>query len=141
MEQTIGRLSPAETITSAVVARLEAGTRPWVQPWTGAPVSRPLRACGTPYQGINVLWLWMAAEAAGHPSPFWMTYRQSQLLGGQVRKGERGTVAIFYRTYQTEEADDGDEAGDGRTRRVLKSFIVFNACQVEGLPNRFFPEP
>jgi antirestriction protein ArdC len=141
MKHAISRPSPAETITAAIVERLEAGTRPWVQPWTGASVSRPLRACGTPYQGINVLWLWMAAEAGGHTSPFWMTYRQSQMLGGQVRKGERGTLAIFYRAYRPEDGDEADEAAGQRTRRVLKSFTVFNACQVEGLPGRFFPEP
>jgi antirestriction protein ArdC len=141
MKHSVSRLSPAETITAAIVERLEAGTRPWVQPWTGASVSRPLRACGTPYQGINVLWLWMAAEAAGHSSPYWMTYRQSQVLGAQVRKGERGTVAIFYRAYQAEVADEGEEATDGRTSRVLKSFTVFNACQIDGLPGRYFPEP
>jgi antirestriction protein ArdC len=141
MKHATSRPSPAEMITAAIVERLEAGTRPWVQPWTGASVSRPLRACGTPYQGINVLWLWMAAEAAGHSSPFWMTYRQAQLLGGQVRKGERGTIAIFYRTYQAGDADVDDEAEGSRTRRVLKSFTVFNACQIDGLPERFFPEP
>jgi antirestriction protein ArdC len=141
MKHAVSRPSPAETITAAIIERLEAGTRPWVQPWTGASVSRPLRVCGTAYQGINVLWLWMAAEAAGHASPFWMTYRQAQLLGGQVRKGERGTVAIFYRTYQAEEADEGDETDTERIRRILKSFTVFNACQIDGLPDRFFPEP
>jgi antirestriction protein ArdC len=141
MKHAASRLSPAETITAAIVERLEAGTRPWVQPWTGAAVSRPLRACDTPYQGINVLWLWMAAEAAGHTSPFWMTYRQAQVLGAQVRKGEHGTVAIFYRKYLPREASKDDEAEGDRTRRVLKSFIVFNACQIDGLPSRFFPEP
>jgi antirestriction protein ArdC len=64
MTNASSRPSPAETITAAIISRLEAGTRPWVQPWTGASVSRPLRACGTPYRGINVLWLWMAAGAA-----------------------------------------------------------------------------
>jgi antirestriction protein ArdC len=141
MKHATGRPTAAETITAAVVERLEAGTRPWVQPWTGAPVSRPLRACGTPYRGINVLWLWMAADAAGHSSPYWMTYRHSQLLSGQVRKGERGTVAIFYRSYLPQEADPDDEAADHRTRCVLKSFTVFNACQIDGLQERFFPEP
>lgn len=131
--------SAAETITSLIVAKLEAGTRPWIQPWTGAGISRPLRVCGTPYRGINVLWLWMAAEAAGHVAPFWMTYRQAQLLGGQVRKGERGTVAIFYKTYACEPDEDRDD--NERTRRVLRSFTVFNACQIDGLPKRFFPEP
>ena len=143
MQHATTRPTVAETITAAIVAKLEEGTKPWTRPWTGASVSRPLRACGMPYQGINVLWLWMAAEAAGHGSPFWITYRQSQLLGGQVRKGERGTVAIFYRTYQAEETDEGVEGEDagGRTRRVLKSFTVFNACQIDGLPGSFFPEP
>ena len=141
MRYAASRPSPAETITAAIVERLEAGTRPWVQPWTGTAVSRPLRACGTPYQGINVLWLWMAAEAAGHASPYWMTYRQAQLLDGQVRKGERGTLAIFYRAYHIEEPDEDDEGRGPRAHRVLKSFTVFNACQVDGLPTRFFPEP
>lgn len=139
MQHANSRPSAAKTITSQIVAKLEAGTRPWIQPWTGAPISRPLRACDTPYRGINVLWLWMAAEAAGHVSPFWMTYRQAQLLGGQVRKGERGTVAIFYKSYACEPDADGDR--NDRTRRVLKSFTVFNACQIDGLPKRFFPEP
>lgn len=133
--------SPAETITAAIIARLEAGTRPWVQLWNGDPVFRPLRDCGTPYRGINVLWLWMAGEAAGYSSPYWMTYRQAQQLGAQVRKGERGTLAIFYRAYQVEEADEQEDFGSTQTRRVLRSFTVFNACQVDGLPGRFFPEP
>jgi antirestriction protein ArdC len=141
MKHPVSRPSPAETITAAILERLEAGTRPWVQPWTGASMSRPLRACGTPYQGINLLWLWMAAEAAGHSSPFWMSYRQAQLLGGQVRKGERGTIAIFYRSYQADDADGSGEGESSRTRRVLKSFTVFNACQIDGLPGRYFPEP
>jgi antirestriction protein ArdC len=140
MKHASSRPSPAETITAAIIERLEAGTRPWVQPWTGTSVSRPLRACGTPYQGINVLWLWMAAEAAGHTSPYWMTYRQAHVLGAQVRKGERGTIAIFYRACRARDASEEDEEDD-RTRRVLKSFTVFNACQVDGLPSRFFPEP
>jgi antirestriction protein ArdC len=141
MQNAFSRHSPSETITAAIVERLEAGTRPWVQPWTGTSVSRPLRACGTPYRGINVLWLWMAAEAAGHSSAYWMTYRQAQLLGAQVRKGERGTPAIFYRAYQGGDTDEGDGTEKQQARRVLKSFSVFNACQIDGLPSRFFPEP
>lgn len=135
------RPTAADTITSAIIARLEAGTRPWVRPWTGTSVSRPLRACGTPYRGINALWLWMAAEAAGHSSPYWLTYRQAQLQGGQVRMGERGTVAIFYKSHRKKIEDE--ETGEARadTRRVLRSFILFNACQVDGLPERFFPAP
>lgn len=133
------RPTAADTITQAIIDRLETGTRPWVRPWTGISVSRPLRACGTPYRGINTLWLWMAADAAGYSSPCWLTYRQAQLQGAQVRKGERGTVAIFYKSYRREVEDDESADAHAETRRVLKSFIVFNACQIDGLPERFFP--
>ena len=135
------RSSPADTITEAIIARLEAGTRPWVRPWTGTSVSRPLRACGIPYRGINTLWLWMAAEAGGYSSPYWLTYRQAQLKGGQVRKGERGTVAIFYKAYSKEVEDEQSGEKQDEARRVLKSFVVFNARQVDGLGDRYFPAP
>ena len=133
--------SPAETITKTIIERLEAGVRPWRQPWTGGSVSRPLRVCGTPYRGINVIWLWMAAQARGFASPTWMTYHQSQLLGGQVRKGERGTIAIFYKSYTKTVEDAASGEAEHESRRVLKSFTVFNVNQIDGLPERFRPEP
>ena len=105
-------LSPAAQITAAIIEKLEQGTRPWAKPWRGVRVSRPLRSCGTPYRGVNTFWLWMIAEAAGFMSPYWMTYRQCQKPGGQVRKGEKSTIAIFYKSYdkQVERADG--ERGD-----------------------------
>lgn len=43
--------SPAQRITAAIIEKLEQGTKPWVKPWRGVPVSRPLRSCGTPIAG------------------------------------------------------------------------------------------
>ena len=132
-------LSPAARITQEIVARLEAGTRPWIKPWRGAPVSRPLRACGTPYRGMNVFWLWMVADMCGYASPFWMTYNQAHKLGAQVKKGEKATIAIFYRSYTREvEAPDSGETSE-EARRVLKAYPVFNADQIDGLAERFHP--
>ena len=131
--------SPAARITQEIIARLEAGTKPWVQPWRGVPVSRPLRACGIPYRGMNVFWLWMVADMCGYASPYWMTYNQAQGLGAQVRKGEKSALAIFYKSYtkQVEAPDTGERRDEAR--RVLKAYPVFNAEQVEGLPERFHP--
>jgi len=131
--------SPAARITREIVARLEAGTRPWIKPWRGVAYSRPLRACGTPYRGMNVFWLWMVADMCGYSSPYWMTYNQARKLGAQVRKGEKSTIAIFYKSYtrQVEEPDGGDSTEEAR--RVLKAYPVFNADQVDGLPERFHP--
>lgn len=134
-----GGLSPATRITEEIIARLETGTKPWIKPWRGAPVSRPLRACGVPYRGMNVFWLWMVADMCGYGSPFWMTYNQAKELGAQVRKGEKSTIAIFYKGYTKEvEAPDTGERADEH-RRVLKAYPVFNADQVDGLPERFHP--
>ena len=131
--------SPAARITQEIVARLEAGTKPWIKPWRGVPVSRPLRACGTPYRGMNVFWLWMVADMCGYASPFWMTYNQALKLGAQVRKGEKSTIAIFYKSYTKEVASAESGETSEEARRVLKAYPVFNADQVEGLPARFHP--
>lgn len=82
---------------------------------------------------MNTFWLWMIAEAAGFLSPYWMTYRQCQKLGGQVRKGEKSTTAIFYKSYDKQvERDDGEQGTE--SRRVLKAYAVFNSDQCDGLP-------
>jgi len=139
-KHTFQTQSPAARITTAIIEKLEQGTKPWVKPWRGLPLARPLRACGTPYRGMNTFWLWMMADAAGYGSPYWMTYRQCHKLGGQVRKGEKSTIAIFYKSYEKEvEHDDGRE--DTETRRVLKAYAVFNADQCDGLPELYHPKP
>jgi antirestriction protein ArdC len=88
---------------------------------------------------MNVFWLWMVADMCGYASPFWMTYNQAKSLGAQVRKGEKSTIACLYKSYTKEvEAPDTGEKTD-EARRVLKAYPVFNADQVEGLPERFHP--
>jgi antirestriction protein ArdC len=57
-----------DKITNQIVAELEKGARPWLKPWhaeNAAGITRPLRANGIPYQGINVLMLWSAAMEKG----------------------------------------------------------------------------
>ena len=73
---------PYARITGCILEQLEQGVRPWTKPWNaehlGGHVTRPLRATGEPYQGINVLLLCMEAVVAGHPSPTWFALRQRE---------------------------------------------------------------
>lgn len=73
-------------VTSRIVADLEQGPRPWLRPWqaenAAGRITRPMRANGTPYRGVNVLLLWGEAVARGYASAQWMTYRQATELGG-----------------------------------------------------------
>lgn len=128
-------------ITNQIIAQLEVGVRPWVQPWkTGAPVSRPLRHDGTPYSGVNILLLWSEAAARGFTASTWMTFRQALALGGHVRKGERGAMVVYANQIIREEAD---EAGKPVEQRIpfLKAYTVFNLEQIDGLPERYALQP
>ncbi|MBV9828294.1 MAG: DUF1738 domain-containing protein [Alphaproteobacteria bacterium] len=131
-------------ITDRIVADLEKGVRPWLKPWNAAHtegrITRPLRGNGKPYQGINVLMLWGEAVANGYGCPVWLTYRQAQELGAQVRKGEHGALVVFADRYRK---TDRDENGIDVEREIpfLKGYTVFNCEQIDGLPARFYARP
>ena len=133
------RASPADVITAAIIERLEAGVRPWVRPW--ACRGGPLRTTGQPYRGINHLYLGLLADLRGYASPYWLTFSQAQADGGQVRRGERGSIAVFYTSYQKTGDPRVDREAPPETRRVLKSYWVFSADQCDGLPGKYFPAP
>ncbi|MFH1554800.1 MAG: zincin-like metallopeptidase domain-containing protein [Pseudomonadota bacterium] len=124
-------------IADRIVAQLEQGVRPWMQPWRSdrgsGNVTRPLRHNGLPYSGMNVLLLWSEAAAQGFSSPVWMTFKQALELGGAVRKGESGSMVVFASRFKKTETD---AAGDAVNREIpfLKSYTVFNAEQIDGLP-------
>ena len=79
MSETTTREDIYTRVTAKVVADLERGVRPWLKPWNAehaaGRVCRPLRSCGEPYCGINVLVLWCEAEARGFAAPLWLTFR------------------------------------------------------------------
>jgi antirestriction protein ArdC len=124
-------------ITDRIVADLEKGVRPWMQPWRSGNgsggVTRPLRHNGLPYSGMNVLLLWSEATARGFASPVWMTFKQALELGGAVRKGESGSIVVFASRFKKTETDASGDAVD-REIPFLKSYTVFNAEQIDGLP-------
>src|SRR5271154_6544533 len=91
------RTSLYDEITDKIIAELEAGRVPWVQPWGTAAAKAPLAmpknaATERRYSGINVLILWDAVIRRGFAGQGWLTFRQALGLGGNVRKGERGTT-------------------------------------------------
>lgn len=126
----------AAEITALIIARIEQGTLPWKRPWTLGNSGRPLRHCGTPYTGINALYLWAIADAEGYQSRHWMTYKQASELGGQVRRGEHGSISVYYSTF-TKDGDRTTETSDRKTIRFLRAYSVFNADQIDDLPDRY----
>lgn len=135
------RTSLYEEITGRIVAELEAGRLPWVQPWDSSAVAAPLAvpsnaATGRAYSGINVLILWGAVVRHGFSCQSWLTFRQALALGGHVRKGERGTMVVYADRFVPDDErrrarDMGEEA---QAIPFLKRFTIFSTDQCEGLP-------
>jgi len=114
--------------------------RTWLKPWNAehaaGRITRPLRHNGQPYRGINVVMLWSEAMAQGFACPIWMTYRQALELGGQVRKGEHGSLVVYAdRMTRTETADNGEQTE--HSIPFLKGYTVFNCEQIDNLPAHF----
>ena len=131
-------------VTDRILADLAQGVRPWMKPWsashTEGKISRPLRFNGTPYRGMNVLLLWGEVLDRGYQAPIWMTYKQAQELGGQVRKGEAGALVVYAdRFTKTETGDKGEDIE--RQIPFMKGYTVFNVEQIDGLPAQYRPAP
>jgi antirestriction protein ArdC len=135
------RTSLYQEITDKIIAELEAGRLPWVQPWGTSAVQAPLAlpknaATQRRYSGINVLILWGAVVQHGFPSQSWLTFRQALSLGGNVRKGERGTTVVFADRFipDQERARAREQGDEPNAIPFLKRFTVFNIAQCGGLP-------
>lgn len=131
-----------QSITDKIIAALEAGvekaTLPWHRP--GATSILPRNAeSGNVYNGINILSLWATAEEKAYERSLWGTYRQWQALDGQVRKGEKAALVVFYKQYET--TPNPDDADDVGLRRVAKASWVFNVAQVDGYQTDDTPLP
>src|SRR6266436_4627949 len=132
------RTSLYQEITEKIIAELEAGRIPWVQPWGTAAAKAPLAmpqnaASSRRYSGINVLILWGAVIERGFAGQSWLTFRQALSLGGHVRKDERGTTVVYAdRFVPDDEKKRAAEAGDeAHAIPFLKRFTVFNTDQCD----------
>jgi antirestriction protein ArdC len=118
-----------EIVTNRIIELLESGTAPWHKPWNAEMGMPRSLSTGKPYRGINI-WLLGCLQ---YGSPWWGTYRQITEHQGQVRKGEKGTLVIFWK--RTERTVRSDETGEESERKgfVLRYYKVFNAEQCDDL--------
>ncbi|MDR3440600.1 zincin-like metallopeptidase domain-containing protein [Telmatospirillum sp.] len=151
MNQTTSpRADIYQTITDHIIAAIEAGAGDWCMPWhvqgNGAAVMPVNAASKKAYRGVNVLNLWIAAQAAGYPAGIWATYKQWAELGAQVRKGEKATLVVFWKVFENgEEEDDAGEDENTDTGRQGRRFMargyhVFNCAQVDGFDAPALPQ-
>jgi antirestriction protein ArdC len=133
-------------VTARIIAQLEEGRLPWVQPWTSgaAPVGLPHNgATERCYSGINILILWDRLFEKGYASQRWLTFQQAKTLGGHVRKGEEGTSVCYADRFvpQDEAQRAQSEGREARQVPFLKRFTVFNVDQCDDLPEARLERP
>jgi len=123
-----------QIVTDKVITLLEQGTIPWQKPWRGGAAGMPKNAITKkPYRGVNVFMLAVTSHALGYESSYWLSYKQALELGGNVKKGEKSTLVIFWNWLEKEKTDP--ETGERHTEEIpfLRYYNVFNADQCENI--------
>ena len=117
-----------QVVTDQMIKQLGEGIIPWRRPWQACwPTSY---ATNKEYQGINTLLL-----QSNYESPYWVTFRQAQKMGGSIRAGEKGRPIVFADRVVKEEQNKKGEVSV-RVLSFLKYYTVFNWCQTKGLPEK-----
>jgi antirestriction protein ArdC len=131
-----------QDITNQIVAALEGGTIPWRRPWAVSPnaTGRPRNvASRKSYSGVNPLLLALHGMRYNFQSRWYGTYKQWQDIGGVVKHrpdgiepGNWGCHVVFYKPIPKTETDPATGEEKDKTFHLLKSYVVFNADQVDG---------
>jgi antirestriction protein ArdC len=120
-----------ESVTARIIKALEDGSAnpaAWKKTWK-ALSNANRSAANRPYRGINQLLLAISCDINGYTEPVWATYKQWQTFGAQVKKGEKGTSVVLWKTFEPKNQDP-----DAKKKKALvaRDFTVFNRAQVEG---------
>lgn len=125
-----------QIITDQIIKKLESGTVPWYRPWKGGEYPMNLIS-KKPYRGVNAFLL----GCSGYVSHYWVSYKQAQDLGGNVKKGEKSSIAVFWKQLQV----DGKNIETGETKKktipMLRYYHVFNTEQCENINPDKIPAP
>lgn len=135
MRKSSRKFDVHQEITNRIIDALETAGEfqlPWIRN-KGGSFARPVNiASKNPYNGVNIVSLWVSAQAHDYPSNLWGTYRQWQDQGCQVRKGEKSSLVVFYKTLQVEQQNELSGELENGERMFARASWVFNAAQVEG---------
>ena len=126
MAKTKKKFDIYESITQTIIDSLKEGKIPWKKTWSGGTAGLPMNfITKKPYRGVNMFTLSMTP----FDSPYFLTYNQAKAKGGQVRKGEKSSMVVFWKMFKATDKATGLE----KTIPMLRYFNVFNVEQVDGL--------
>lgn len=123
-------------VTNLIVAELEKGRIPWRKRWGMLEDGRVEVAQNfvskRNYTGINSVLL----GCANYERPYFLTFKQATELGGNIRKGAKGNLVVFWNVLEKEK-EVTNRKGESKTKKVgvplLRHYFVFNVADVEGI--------
>jgi len=138
----MNKLNIYEKINQQVIAGLKKSGMAWFKPWKSGQANMPMNYATTNYyRGMNIFMLNAVMMNTGWKHNQWMTYKQAQDKGGQVKTGEKSTMVYFFKIgfkdndtgnfYPTR--DDIPAGANIRETFALRYYNVFNIAQTEGL--------
>jgi antirestriction protein ArdC len=119
------KLDAYQVITNRILEKMEGGQIPWHKPWHSLGQPRNFLT-GHVYTGINSFLLNFLSEGL----PLFVTFRQAQKLGGNIRKGAKGFPIIFFNVM--EKKKKGGKPDEVERIPFATYSTVFNVADVEG---------
>lgn len=117
-----------EIVTDRIIKSLEQGIIPWQRPWFSTTERAMNYISKKPYSLLNQMLL-------GGPG-YYMSFKQVQEKGGNVKKGAKSRIVVFWKQLQVDDEDaDGNKIK--KTIPMLRYYNVFSQTDIEGIE---FPE-
>ena len=121
-----------QEITDSIITLIKEGKGKRGMLWDNAGAREAFApycvATDKEYNGINRLILGLTVMAEGYEENAWMTYKQAQAAGWQVRAKEKGVGLCKWGSYTKEDKKTGKE----EEVPYMNRFTVFNVAQIEG---------
>ena len=129
-----------KALVDQIIQAMETEGLAWKRGWSSlGPQHNPVS--GAVYKGGNRLRLAMAARLNGYDDNRWVTFNQAKDQGWKIKAGSRGTQLEKW-IFDKEEKVTDPVTGEIHKERVpleapvVNIFYVFNAAQVEGIPEQ-----
>jgi antirestriction protein ArdC len=124
-----------QAITDRIIDGLKRGKIPWRKTWKGEAGMPKNFISKKQYRGANIIVLWFHMVKNGYSSPYYLTFKQVNKLGGKVKKGAKSELVIFWQWIRRDTGDTNPKTGEKIIRKfpLLKYYRVFNIEQTEGI--------
>jgi len=126
-----------------VISAMEQGVGQWERTWKTMRDTMPQNAItGKRYRGGNAFSLAFHGSRTEDPTDNrWCTFKQAQEKGWSIKKGSKGQHISYFEIKETEKMNPETKQMEPESTAIIKSYVVFHASQIEGIPKLEKAEP